>query len=90
MLVLDSPSFRTAILSLSQLNVSGSLLVEGVVTVSNETGWSLWPDPPITMGPGTSVLNVSSQTGKGLIDFTMMADKVLVPGPGKLGNVMYV
>ena len=82
MLVLDSPSFRSAILALAQLNVSGSLLVEGVVTVSNASGWSAWPEPPVIMGYGTTLLNVSSQTGKGLIDFQMMGDRVLVPYPG--------
>ena len=72
-------------------------MVEGLVRVSNETGWPLWPKPGFYMGDGAS-LHIGSETGRGVIDFAMNADRIILPyvmtenTPGRLyiSNLKFV
>ena len=75
---IDSPTFLSAVRALSLLGLNASLMVEGPVRVSNETGWPLWPKPGFYMGDGAS-LHIGSETGRGVIDFAMNADRIILP-----------
>ena len=88
-LATDSPTFLSASTALSGLGVNGTIMVEGLVTISEEAGWPVWPNQGIVMGLGAS-LTVASQTGKGIIDFRMNADRLAIPTPGivRLKNMM--
>ena len=76
--ITDSPTFLSAVRALALLGLDSRIMVEGPVLVSNETGWPLWPQAGIIMGDGTS-LSVSSETGRGVIDFAMNADRIILP-----------
>lgn len=76
---MDSSSFLSAIKALASIGLTSRILVEGTVTVSNETGWKEWPELGIYMGINAA-LQVVSQSGQGLIDFRMAADRIILPG----------
>ena len=84
---IDSPTFLSAVRALSLLGLDARLMVEGLVVVSNETGWPLWPQAGIIMGDGAA-LHIGSETGRGVIDFAMNADSIILPytiaQPGRL------
>ena len=75
---IDSPTFLSAVRALSLLGLDARLMVEGLVVVSNETGWPLWPRAGIIMGDGAD-LHIGSETGRGVIDFSMNADRIILP-----------
>ena len=91
----DSPTFLSAVRALSLLGLDGRLMVEGLVVVSNETGWPLWPQAGIIMGNGAD-LHICSETGRGVIDFAMNADRIILPyttaQPGRffIDNIKFV
>ena len=57
--------------------------------MSEQIGWPAWGSHPIMLAQGTS-LTISSQTGYALMDFTMMADRIVVPPPGiiRISNIL--
>jgi hypothetical protein len=75
----DSASFLTAIIALSDLDLNGTIDVEGEVTVSNSTGWPVWPQPGIVLGKNAS-LSLTSGNGHGVIDFAMNSGRIILPG----------
>ena len=92
----DSPTFLSAARAIALLGLDGRLMVEGLVVVSNDTGWPLWPQAGIIMGDGAN-LHISSETGMGIIDFDMNADRIYLPWtaiahPGRLyvSNLKFV
>ena len=88
-LAANSSSFLSALKALPVLGVSGNILIGEMITVSEQMGWPAWGSPPIMLAQGTS-LTISSQTGYALMDFTMMADRIVVPPPGilRISNIL--
>lgn len=90
-MVTSSSAFLSAVQALSSLGSSGNITVEGIITVSERTGWPAWGSTPILLAKGAS-LTISSQTGLSLIDFTMMSDRIVLVPPGilYLNNILAV
>lgn len=82
----DSPSFLSAAWALARLGLDASLMVEGTVTVSEATGWPMWPLPGVMLGVGASLL-VGSRSGLGVIDFAMNADRIILPTTSPTGRL---
>ncbi|GAX73135.1 hypothetical protein CEUSTIGMA_g588.t1 [Chlamydomonas eustigma] len=74
----DSASFLAAITALTDLGLNGTVNVENLVTVSNSTGWPVWPQPGLVLGKNAS-LSLLSETGNGVIDFEMNAGRIILP-----------
>ena len=89
-LALTSADFLSTNLALSLLGVNGSVAVEGPVAMSAAAGWPAWPALGVIMGAGTT-LSFSSRTGRGSIEFSMNADRLVTPGGSiRLDNLLLI
>ena len=82
-LALTSADFFAVASALALLGVNGSVDIEGAVAVSSATGWPTWPELGPIMGTGMT-LALRSQTGRGSIQFSMNADRLVIP----LGSIL--